>query len=156
MAEKYVYGPFDHGATRDFSRAHLEFYGINHFRPTFTARIYFNDTKVTPKNADEKRQSYAGKFAMLGHETCYGDEGHCDVPETPPRRFDDRPSHPLTPAYRRVVVTNALKRAIRKGKKLTVTVIVDSQRPFKPPADKKHDHAERLFEIKGMQLVTYA
>lgn len=156
MAEKYVYGPFEHGAARDFTRAHLEFYGINHFRPTYTARVYFNDTKVTPKNADERRQSYAGKFSIFGHATCYGDEGHCDVPTGPPRRFDDRPSHPLTPGFRRVVCTDALKRAIKKGQKLTVTVIVDSPRPYKPTADKKHHHGERLFEIQGMQLVTYS
>jgi len=154
--ERYVYGPFEHGAPRDFCRAHLEFYGINHFRPTFTAYVYFNDAKVTAKSASEKRPTYAGQFSMLGHEKCYGDEGHCDVPERPPRRFDDRPSHPLTRGYRRVVVTDALKRAMKKGKNLTVTVVVTSRKPYEPPREHAHHHGERLFDIEGMQLVTYA
>lgn len=159
MAERYVFGPFPHEIKHAFSRADLEFYGIDHFKPTYTARIYFNDRRVTAAGADEKRQTYAGKFVLLGHERCYGDVGHCDVPKTV-RRFDTRPSHPLTPAFRRVVVTKALKRAVRQGKTLTITVIVESRKKLKAPARSSkpagHGHGGRLFVISGMQLVTFA
>ena len=152
MAEKYVYGPFAHRVGHDFDRADLEFYGINHFRPSFEVEIYLNDKAVTPKNAGEKRKSYAGRFSMLGHRECFGDEGHCHVPTTN-RRFDDRPSHPLTRAFRRVEVTDALKKVYKKADKLTVTLIVTPNAPFKKTRDHKHD--DKLFDITGMQLVTY-
>ena len=160
MAEKHVYGPFDHGVVDDFTRADIEFYGINHFRPSFSVQIYLNDTEVSVASANEKRPSYAGRFDMFGHDQCFGDEGHCEIP-TLRRRFDDRPSHPLTPAFRRVEVTNALKKVFKKSKKLTVTVVVTSKKKYKPPkVDPKHKHhghaqSDKLFDIKGMQLVTY-
>ena len=73
---------------------------------------------------------------------------HCDVPLTT-RRFDDRPSHPLTPAFRRVVVTEALRLAVSKGKRLTITLVASAT------ANKKDIEGDYLLETSGLQLVTY-
>ena len=73
---------------------------------------------------------------------------HCHVPLTT-RRFDDRPSHPLTPAFRRVVVTDALRLAISKGKRLTITTVASAT------ASKKEIEGDYLLETSGLQLVTY-
>ena len=43
MIEKYVFGPVAYERPAEFSRADLEFYGIDHFRPSYHARIFFND-----------------------------------------------------------------------------------------------------------------
>ena len=40
------------------------------------------------------------------------------------RRFDDRPSHPLTRAFKRVVVTDALRRAVPEGGAVSLTIVV--------------------------------
>ena len=127
-------------------RADLEFYGINHYRPSFVARIYFNDPEVDADSATEERDSYAGSFAIFGHQRCSGDEGHCDV-HPHARRFDDRPSHPLTRAFKRVIVTEALRRCLTT-EDLTITVIAAS-------SDDTPQPDQPLLDFQGMQLTTF-
>jgi tyrosinase len=147
MYERRVLGPFPHGATSSLQRADLEFYGINHYRPSYLARIYFNDDEVDVVGATEDRESYAGSFAIFGHRECTGDEGHCDT-HAHGRRFDDRPSHPLTRAFKRVVVTDALRRCLSSDQ-LTITVIAvtDPQDTVEPGVP--------LMDIDGVQLSTF-
>jgi tyrosinase len=148
MVEIQVFGPFPHGATATLTRADLEFYGVNHFRPSFVAHIFFNDLDVSEDNWTDVRLSRAGRFAIFGHQACVGDEGHCEVPLTS-RRFDDRPSHPLTRAFKRVIVTETLKRCLADGPDLTVTVVVASD----PGVEMDFDGP--LLDIRGMQLTTF-
>jgi hypothetical protein len=148
MVERHVFGPFKHHASPTFQRADLEFYGINHFRPSYVARIYFNDPDVGPDNATEERESYAGSFAIFGHQRCSGDEGHCEVHEQA-RRFDDRPSHPLTRAFKRVVVTDALRRCLDRDE-LSITVVVASD------PQETSEAGESLLDFQGMQITTFA
>jgi tyrosinase len=147
MIERYVFGPVRHDARPSMSRADLEFYGVNHFRPSYLARIFFNDPDVNAESASEDRATYAGSFAMLGHPTCFGGEGHCEVPAQR-RRFDDRPSHPLTRAFKRVVVTDALRRYLNQAE-LTITVIASSDPDATIPEEGP------LLEFDGMQLTTF-
>jgi len=147
VIERYVFGPVNHGASPSMSRADLEFYGINHFRPSYVARIFFNDPDVDAESASEDRPTYAGSFAMLGHPTCFGGEGHCEVHERS-RRFDDRPSHPLTRAFKRVVVTEALTRCLGEAE-LTITVIASCDPDASIPEDGP------LLDFEGMQLTTF-
>jgi hypothetical protein len=149
MLEITVFGPFAHGAGANLSRADLELYGVNHFRPSFVAYVFFNDPDVSVDNWTEARPTLAGRFAMLGHQTCVGDEGHCEVP-TVTRRFDDRPSHPLTRAFKRVVVTDALRRCLADGPELTMTIVVACD----PEASMEFDGP--LLDIQGLQLTTFA
>jgi hypothetical protein len=148
MVERHVFGPFKHRASPTFQRADLEFFGINHFRPSYVARIYFNDPDVGPDNATEERESYAGSFAIFGHQRCSGDEGHCEVHEHA-RRFDDRPSHPLTRAFKRVVVTDALRRCLDRDE-LSITVVVASD------PQETTESGEPLLDFQGMQITTFA
>jgi hypothetical protein len=145
VQEKYVFGPVSVPADTGFSRADLELYRINHFCPSFVGRVFFNDPDVDVENASEDRPSYAGTFALLGHQQCVGDEGHCDVP-TESRRFDDRPSHPLTRAFRRVVVTDALRRTLADTAEVTVTIIVSAR------ADDTLEHEGSLLDLGGLQI----
>lgn len=148
MIERYVFGPVRHDALPSMSRADLEFYGVNHFRPSYLARIFFNDPDVNAESASEDRATYAGSFAMLGHPTCFGGEGHCEVPERR-RRFDDRASHPLTRAFKRVVVTDTLRRYLNQAE-LTITVIVSADPDATIPGEGP------LLDFDGMQLTTFA
>jgi hypothetical protein len=147
VIERYVFGPVHHGASASMSRADLEFYGINHFRPSYVALIFFNDPDVDEKSVSEERETYAGRFALLGHPTCFGSEGHCEVPEER-RRFDDRPSHPLTRAFKRVLVTDALRRCIDEPE-LTITVIASCY-----PDDTLPEEGP-LLDFEGLQLTTF-
>lgn len=147
MVETHQFGPFRHGANIDFVRADLEFYGINHFRPTFAADIYFNDPDISEEDTSPSRDSYAGSLAVFGHNVCYGSDGHCEVTQGN-RRFDDRPSHPLTRAFMRVTVTDAFRKAVATGEELTITVVAECNGPLS-------DDQRPLLDFKGLQLVTF-
>jgi hypothetical protein len=148
MLEIRTFGPFAHGAAATLSRADLEIYGINHFRPSFVALVFFNDAGITADDWAEQRPTFAGSFAIFGHQRCVGDEGHCEVPVTN-RRFDDRPSHPLTRAFKRVIVTEALRRCLGDSPELTVTVVASTD----PGTTMEFEGP--LLDILGLQLTTF-
>jgi hypothetical protein len=79
-------------------------------------------TPTSPRPPPRRRASWA-LFSISGHGGCFGDEGHCDVPET--RRPNDlRPQHPLTPITKHVTVTDAVRRLTAAGAKdVTVTIV---------------------------------
>ena len=67
---------------------------------------------------------------MFGHEECLGDKEHCQF-QSGGRRFDTRPSHPLPPAFRRVIITEALKKVVESGDKVMITLILESAKDVK-------------------------
>ena len=146
ITERHHYGPIpppDPG----YRRADLEIYGINHFRPSFTGLVFLNDPDVSAESAHRSRPSFAGSFSIFGHQTCVGDPGHCEIDDGW-RRFDDRPSHPLTRAFKRLIVTEALRR-VSDEPPLSVTIVVAAvgdPSGFDGP----------LFDITGIQVATFA
>ena len=144
--ERRVFGPVDLHEQTEFARADLELFGINHFRPSYTAHVYLN----APEQGELQptQDTYAGSFSIFGHGRCSGDEGHCEVHQQL-RRFDDRPSHPLTRAFKRVVITDALRRALQTGTtRVTITVDVVA------PADGAPAN-EPLLDLQGLQITTF-
>jgi hypothetical protein len=148
MIEKRTFGPFPHGVRGTFTRADLEVYGINTLRPTFTCHVFFNDPEVAGPEIPMERESYAGHFSVFGHPECVGDDGHCKI-EDRFRRFDDRPTSPLTPAFRRVVVTDALRRCVPASGSLTVTILTVAD------ADETQIHGRFLLDCRGIQVTTF-
>lgn len=145
--EKYVFGPFKHSCSELSNRIDLEIYGIEHFRPTYQVEFFFNDPDVEAKSSSKDLKSFAGKITVFGHSHCTGDEGHCDANRTP-RRFGDTRSHHLTKAFKRITVTDAI--SALKANSLTITAIVT---PLDEP-DPGNKY-EKLFDIQGMQLVSF-
>ena len=143
LTERHELGPFAVAETADVERADLELYGIDHFCPSYTALVFLNAAKVPTKELTDTHESYAGSFSILGHQRCSGDEGHCTT-HAHLRRFDDRPSHPLTRAFKRVLITDALRRA---GTVETVTLIVS--------AVVEEKQAKPLFSAEGAQIATF-
>jgi hypothetical protein len=147
MAETHVLGPIPLHVPAGLTRADLEFYGVDHFCPSYVAQVFFNDSDVDADAAGPDRHSYAGRFAIFGHQRCAGDEGHCEVHEHL-RRFDDRPSHPLTRAFKRVVVTDAVLRH-RDAAELTITVVVTAD------PEEMAGRSETLLNFRGAQLTMF-
>jgi hypothetical protein len=133
----------------DFARADLEFYGVDHSGSSFEARVFLNNPDADETTPREESSGYAGSFYIFGHGGCFGDVGHCDVPEEPRGPFDRRSPHPLTPQKRTVVVTEVLKRLRdTAGGNLTVSVIpVASDSPVNAEED--------LLSFEDLALITY-
>ena len=147
MAETHVLGPVPLHVPAGLTRADLEFYGVDHFCPSYVAQVFFNDADLDADAAGVALAVRAGRFAIFGHQRCAGDEGHCEVHEHL-RRFDDRPSHPLTRAFKRVVVTDAVLRH-RDASELTITVVVTAH------PEEIADRSETLLNFRGAQLTMF-
>jgi hypothetical protein len=130
------------------SRADIEFHDVGHGGASYEGRVYINNPDA---NADTgyNDPSYAGSYHIFGHGGCLGDPGHCDV--KPRRAGDPRPAHPLTPATKVVIATDAVKRAIADGE-ATVTVVPIIE-PLPYEVDPKY--TEDPLEIGYVRIITY-
>jgi hypothetical protein len=133
---------------RDFTRADIEFVGVDHSGASFEGRVFLN--KATPDTERDRTPAngYAGSFYIFGHGNCFGDVGHCDVQDRRP--FDPRPAHPLTPAKKIVIATEALREALGQGDSIAITVI-PVVRPGAGGADAEAD----VLSFEKVRIVTY-
>src|SRR5262249_48527318 len=93
-----------------FSRADLVFDGIEHGGPSFEARVFLNNLQADMNTPLTATSGYVGSFHIFGHGGCFGDDPtHCSIRQTP-RLYDPRPAHPLTPARKVVIATEAIRR----------------------------------------------
>ncbi len=124
---RYVSEPLTFPVTdeeSDFSRADLQFRGVDHSGASFEARVFLDNPDADTSTATDAAEGYAGSFYIFGHGGCFGDLGHCDVMQSD-NPFDRRPQHQLTPYIKIVLVTEAVKRArdTAGGDRFTVTVV---------------------------------
>jgi hypothetical protein len=132
---------------REFSRADVELHGLDHSGATYEGRVFLNKP-----DADEETPlsdpAYAGRFYIFGHGGCLGDVGHCDV--KPRLQYDPRPAHPLTPARKIVVATDAVRRALEAGGTLKVTVV-----PIIMSTTPQIGRPEDLLKYEHVRIATY-
>lgn len=131
-----------------FARADLEFDGVDHSGASFEALIFLNNQGANDRTAPTPKNGYVGSFHIFGHGGCFGDVGHCDVRGLP-RLYDPRPAHPLTPARKVVIATEAIRRATRQGKQMTVTVV-----PIVTSGTSRCDF-EDVLKFDRVSVVTY-
>jgi tyrosinase len=130
-------------------RADIEFHNVGHAGASYEGRVYINYPEADDSTGYE-HPAYAGSYYVFGHGGCLGDPGHCDV--KPRRRYDPRPEHPLTPAKKVVIATDAVSNAIAGGGEATVTVVPIVE-PIPYEVDPKYTEAP--LEIGYVQIVTY-
>jgi hypothetical protein len=129
-----------------FQRADLIFYGIDHSRESFEARVFVNAPRRLDLGAGRDHPNYVGSFFIFGHGGCFGEEGHCDVPEERDE-FDLRPPHQLEPAVRILTVTDAVHQLLESGVETTkITVLTET------PGDAPND----VLDFDTVRLATYA
>lgn len=131
-----------------FRRADLVFHGIDHSGASFEARVFVNNQRATAKTATTAQNGYAGTFHIFGHGGCFGDVGHCEVRGLP-RPYDPRPAHPLTPARKVVIATEAIRKVAARSKEITVTVV-----PIVLAGTPKCDY-ENVLKFEKISVVTY-
>jgi tyrosinase len=134
MVDRYVSPPVELPDPQvSFVRADLVFYGIDHSGSSFEAQITLGDEP-------------AGAFWIFGHGGCFGDVGHCDIPEQVDR-FDLRPPHQLLPATRVVTVTEPVQRLVAAGlREVPVTVV----------AVTPGNRSNKVLEFDTVRLLSYA
>lgn len=110
------------GIDHEFTRADIEFHKLDHSGASFEGRVFLNNADAGENTETTAANGYAGAFHVFGHGGCFGDEGHCDV--VPRRTYDPRPAHPLSPAVKIVIATEAVRAALSGGPEtITVTVV---------------------------------
>jgi hypothetical protein len=118
----------------DFSRADIEFDGLDHSGCSYEGRIFVNNEDADADTPTTAETGYAGSYYVFGHGGCFGDEGHCDVAPRSP--YDPRPPHGLWPIRKVVIATDAIRRAADAGPTMKVTVVpVITATTDKVPAD---------------------
>ena len=105
----------------DFTRADIEFEGLDHAGSSYEGRIFVNNADADPDTETTLDNGYAGSYFIFGHGGCFGDEGHCDV--QPRSTYDPRPPHSLWPTRKSVIATDAIRRAVDLGGPMTITVV---------------------------------
>jgi hypothetical protein len=131
-----------------FKRADIEFHGVDHSGPSYEGRVFLNNphaNRTTPRTLAHK---YVGSYHIFGHGGCYGDTGHCEVPKER-RPYDHRPEHPLTPAYKRINATEALRALAKTADSFTVTIV-----PVFPRGATLKDE-EEVIKLEKISIVTY-
>ena len=147
MVERFTSKPIElPPADRPFKRADLIFYGLDHSGASFEGPGLPRAPRGVGRDAGTEHRAYVGSFFIFGHGGCFGDVGHCDVPqERDP--FDLRPPHQLEPAARILTVTEAVRRLLEREAQATKVTVIAST-PAKEPAD--------VLAFETVRLATYA
>jgi hypothetical protein len=128
-----------------FYRADLELEGLERFGSSFIGHVFLDNPEADAATALKPENGYAGKFTVFGHAVCFGDVGHCDVPERV-SPFDRRLEHPLTPINVSVEITDALNRA--RKQRVTVTVLAFS-------SNLEDERKQDVLRFQRLTLITY-
>jgi hypothetical protein len=133
----------------EFSRADLIFDGVDHSGASFEARVFLNNELADEQTPMTPEHGYAGSFHIFGHGGCFGDDlTHCQIRGLP-RPYDPRPAHPLTPARKVLMATDAIRQALAHGREMTVTVV-----PVVMAGTPKCDY-ENVLKFDRFSVVTY-
>jgi tyrosinase len=133
---------------KNFYRADLEFHGVDHSGASYVGHVFINNPEADENTPQTPKNGYVGSYSIFGHGRCFGDEGHCEMrKERLP--FDYRPSHPLTPAYKRVIITaETLKKIAKESDQFVVSIV-----PILAGGSKIADN--NVVKLDRISLVTY-
>ena len=97
------------------------------------------------RRSERAREGADQDIQCRAHGECWGDVGHCDIPE-PVSAFDQRPPHPLLPFDATLEITEALSALPDDTGEFTVTVL----------AFNKNADTDGVLRFKELTLLTYA
>jgi hypothetical protein len=140
------------GQPPSFTRADVVFTGVDHSGVSFEVRLFLNNPRADDTTARTPENGYAGRFHVFGHGGCYGDMGHCDIPEASTDPTDLRGAHALAPLDTYVTITDQLRALLATGKPLeTLTLVPVSVTPLR----KDRAAAPELLHFADVSLQTY-
>lgn len=131
----------------EFRRADIEFLGVDHAGSSYEGRVFLNNPEADAQTPRSPDNGFAGSYFIFGHGGCLGDVGHCDLRPRDP--FDPRPGHPLTPARKVLIATEALRRVL-PGPQITVRIV-----PVIRSVGPNSGDEEDLVKVDAIRIVTY-
>jgi tyrosinase len=107
-----------------FRQAEVRLHRVPQLPRSCFIRVFLN-LPDADANTSIDDSHYAGYLAIFGHGPCVGGPGHCDLPPSRPRQYDQRPRHHNTPRNHRVNVTRTARRLLDDGAtSLQITLVV--------------------------------
>ena len=116
--------PLPANVRRSFKHAEVRLHRVPQLPRSCFIRVFLN---LPDANASTPitHEHYAGYLAIFGHGDCIGGPGHCDLPPSRPRQYDQRPRHHNTPRNHRVDVSATAKSLLDGGaSSLQITLVV--------------------------------
>lgn len=108
---------------QDVRRVDLILRDVDHLGCSYEGRVFFNNKRAGARTKPTKKSGYAGSFFIFGHGDCYGAPDHCEIrPQNDPYKTNTLPPENL-PAEVHLTVTDAFKRATKKGNKISITIV---------------------------------
>ncbi len=160
MAERWTSEPLDlppREPTGAYPRVDLVFHAVDHSGPSYEARIFIDNPDADESTALAAEQRYAASFWVFGHDGCFGDLGHCDVPGGDRDIFDRRAPHPLTPQKKTITVSETLApladAAAGQEAETSITVTVVAIPEPTPGAGRRE--SKGVLAFRELSLVTY-
>jgi hypothetical protein len=137
----------------DFHRADIEIHDVDHSGQSYEGRVFLNNRDANQNTDLSEEEGYVGSYHIFGHGGCVGNLGHCDLlPER--RTYDKRPRQDLRPQYKRIIITNALKRIGKDTDKFTITIVpvlYGENKDMSSKADKEND----IIKFGKIGIITY-
>ena len=135
--------PLNLGSKKDgFDRADVEIFGIDQSGASFEGRVFLNNPEATLKTPLTAEQGYAGSFHVYGYGIWPADAA-ADSAAKPSASEAIR-----APITKTVIATEAVRRAVAKGKEARVTVVPVF--PGNPPRD-----AGDAFKLEGVRIIVH-
>jgi len=107
-----------------FQHAEVRLHRVPQLPRSCFIRLFLNLTDANGSTPIDDPH-YAGYLAIFGHADCIGGPGHCDLPPSRPRQYDQRPRHHNTPRNHRIDITKTAKRLFKNGaSSLQITLVV--------------------------------
>jgi hypothetical protein len=126
----------------DFYQASIDFYGIDLSGPSYEGRVYVNNPKADEHTSLDEKSGYVGSYHIFGHNGCFGDEGHCEIPRR--RAYDSRSKSDVTPCFKTLDATRVIRKYIESGDQVVVTVIPIIAKGGRMSDTKDVVHIERI------------
>jgi tyrosinase len=123
---RFVSKPIDIPDTvrTSFQQAEVRLHRVPQLPRSCFIRVFLNLPDANASTSIEDVH-YAGYLAIFGHADCIGGPGHCDLPPSQPRKYDQRPRHHNTPRNHRVNVSKTARRLFDEGaSSLQITLVV--------------------------------
>jgi tyrosinase len=112
---------------KKFRKVEIRMHWVPQLMRSCFVRAFINQPGANATTKIHDNPHYAGYLAIFGHGECYGGPGHCELPPSRARPFDQRPRSHNMPRNHRLDVTKAVQRMFDEKKDLSelqITLLV--------------------------------